>query len=76
MRKTTFEVFQNISNIILAFIRVLIFIYLQRVKNRLQVVGCRRKNVYLQGIRTDFRFLRNHVYALLKKTSAQSKNYI
>gem|GEM_PF-1771674 len=33
MRKTTFEVFQNISNIILAFILVLIFIYLQRVKN-------------------------------------------
>jgi hypothetical protein len=68
--KITFEVFQNVSNIILAFIWVLIFIYLQRVKNCLQVVGRRLKDVYWQGIRMDFPVLRNHVYALLKNSSA------
>ena len=43
---------------------------------RFQVVGNRLKNVYLQGIRMDFPFSGNIVYALLKNTPAYHENYI
>ena len=54
----------------------LIFIYLQRVENRLQVVGSRSANVSWQGIRMDFPVLRTIVYSLFKNPSAYSENYI
>jgi predicted membrane protein len=70
MRKNTFEVFQNVSNVISALIWLLIFIYLQRGENCLHVVGFRLKTVYWQGIRTDFPVSGNIVYTLLKKPPA------
>jgi hypothetical protein len=50
--------------------------YLRRLPKRFLVVGSRLKNVYLQGIRMDFPFSGNIVYALLKNTPAYHENYI